>query len=162
MSSTARTSTTLIFSSIVLALLLSIFPLPDWAAQLRPQWLTLVLIFWCLMAPEKVGIGIAWLCGLLLDAMTGSLLGAHALSLAIVAYITLNIYQRTRIFPLWQQSLIVFSLLLLEHVLNLWIIGLTNKVTPGLDYWFAPFVGLFLWPWLYILLSELQHRLRRS
>ena len=162
MTSQARNSNAIIIASLIVALLLSVMPFPDWAEQLRPQWLALVLIFWCLMAPEKIGIASGWLSGLVLDVMTGSLMGTHALTLSVVAYITLTIYQRTRIFPLWQQSLIVFSLLLLEHILNLWIIGVTNHVTPGLDYWFAPFIGLFIWPWLYILLSELQHKFRRS
>lgn len=150
----------LIYGSLLIALLLSVIPMPDWSLQLRPQWLALVLIYWCLMAPEKVGIATAWICGLLLDVLTGSLLGAHAMSLALIAFIALQIHQRARIFPLWQQSLVVVSLLALEHALQFWIIGITRDATPGLEYWFTPVIGLLIWPWLFILLSEIQHRVR--
>lgn len=146
-------------TSFIIALLLSVIPIPDWSIHLRPQWLTLFLIYWCLTSPERVGIASAWVTGLLLDVMTGSLFGAHALSLSLVAFITLNIYQRTRVFPLWQQSLVVFSLLLLEHIIHFWVIGITTEITPGKEYWLKPVVGLFIWPWLFILLSEIQHRL---
>ena len=153
-------SYSIIVISFVLALVLSILPLPAWAETLRPQWLLLVLIYWSLISPQQVGITTGWFTGLLLDVMTGTLLGAHAMSLALVAYITMNIYQRARIFPLWQQSLLVFALALLEHLIQYWIMGITQKITPGFDYWLAPVVALLLWPWLFILLSELQHRLR--
>jgi rod shape-determining protein MreD len=155
-------ATYLIGGSFVLALLLSVMPIPDWAQHLRPQWLTLVLIYWCLMAPERVGITTAWVSGLLLDAMTGNLLGAHALSLSLVAFITLNIHQRTRIFPLWQQSLVILALITLEHLIQFWITGIARHVTPGLEFWLAPVVGLLIWPWLFIIMSEAQHRLHKT
>lgn len=150
----------LIIGSFLVALLLSIIPFPDWAQHIRPQWLALVLIYWCLMAPERVGITSAWTGGLLLDAMTGNLLGAHALSLSLVAFITLNIYQRTRIFTLWQQSLVVLALITLEHLIQFWIIGVSRETTPGIEYWLPPVIGLLIWPWLFIAMSEIQHRLR--
>lgn len=162
MNTTAQQGYGLIIISFLLALLLSIFSLPDWLQALRPQWLALLVIYWCLTAPERVGISIAWLAGLLLDVLTGNLLGQNALGMALVAFITLNIYQRTRIFPLWQQSLVVFGLLLLAHSLNFWIIGITENITPGLTYWFPPLVGMLLWPWLYILLGEARHRMRQG
>ena len=152
----------LVIGSLVLALLLSIIPMPDWAQHLRPQWLALLLIYWCLMSPERVGISTAWLTGLLLDAMTGNLLGAHALSLSLVAFIVLKIYQRTRIFPLWQQSLVVLALLTLENLIQFWILGLTRDITPGLEYWLPPVIGLLIWPWLFIVMSETQHRLHSN
>ncbi|MEJ2212494.1 MAG: rod shape-determining protein MreD [Gammaproteobacteria bacterium] len=149
----------LVFGSFILALLLTIVPVPDWAMHLRPQWLTLMVIYWCLTTPENVGMTIAWITGLLLDVMTGNLIGLHALTQSIIAFLVLNIYQRTRIFPLWQQSLVVFALLLLEHVIHFWILGLTADIHPGKEYWLKPVVGLFIWPWLFIILGEIRHRL---
>ncbi len=151
-----------IVGSLLLALLLSVIVIPDWALHLRPQWLTLVLIYWWLMTPERVGITTGWITGLLLDVLSGNLLGTHALGLSIIAFITLNIYQRTRIFPLWQQSLVVFILLLIDHTLRYWVIGVTSDATPGLEYWLQPVVGLLLWPWLFILMSEIQHRTQNT
>jgi rod shape-determining protein MreD len=110
------------------------------------------------MSPERVGITTGWIMGLLLDVLSGNLLGAHALGMSLIAFITLNIYQRTRIFPLWQQSLVVFFLISIEHLIQYWVIGITTDITPGLEYWLQPVVGLLLWPWLFILMSEIQHR----
>lgn len=149
----------LIVGSFLLALLFSIIPVPDWGTHIRPQWLALIVIYWSLLNPEKVGITTAWISGIILDILTANLLGANALSLALIAYITLNIYQRTRIFPLWQQSLVVFGLLLIEHLIHFWIIGITSEITPGYEYWLQPVVGLLIWPWLFILMSEIRHRL---
>jgi rod shape-determining protein MreD len=148
----------LVIGSFLVALLFSVIAIPDWAQHLRPQWLALILIYWCLMRPQHIGITTAWVTGLFLDVLTGSLLGAHALSMSLIAFVTLNIYQRTRIFPLWQQSLVVFIMLGIEHLLQFWIIGISTDITPGLEYWLQPVVGLFLWPWLFILMSEAQHR----
>jgi len=148
--------------SLLLALLLGIIAIPDWALHLRPQFLVLVLIYWWLMTPERVGITTGWISGLLLDVLSGNVLGAHALSFSVIAFITLNIYQRTRIFPLWQQSLVVFILLLIEHTFQYWITGITSDATPGLEYWLQPVVGLLLWPWLFILMSEVQHRTQNN
>ncbi len=162
MNTAGRSAPSLIISSFFVALLLSIMPYPDWASSIRPQWLTLLIIFWCLHAPLQVGITAGWVSGLLLDVLTGNLLGAQALGMALIAFITLTTYQRLRIFPLWQQSLVVFALLLLERLLLYWVISISKGVSPGIEFWFAPVAGLLIWPWLSILLTELQLRTSRS
>jgi len=160
MNSRTTSMPSLIIASFIFALILSVVPMPDWAQHLRPQWIALTLIYWNLIAPERIGISTGWFSGLLLDAMTGNLLGAHALSLSLIAYITLNIHQRTRVFPLWQQSLVIFALLLIDHAIIFWVIGMTQNLSPGIEFWFAPLIGLFLWPWLFIIMGEIQQRLR--
>ena len=77
-------STTLTIAiSVMIALVLTIIPLPEWGEALRPAWVALVVFYWVLALPERFNIGWAWLTGLLLDALTGSLLGAHALVLMV-------------------------------------------------------------------------------
>ncbi len=151
-----------ILTSFLLALVLTILPLPDLAQSFRPQWVALVLIYWCLALPERVGIGIGWGCGIVLDVMTGTLLGQHALGLSLVAFLTLKLHQRTRLFPLWQQALTVLVLLLVERLLFLWVLGAAGQATPSLWYWAPPFVGMLLWPWLYIIMRDTQRRFRVS
>ncbi len=144
----------------LIALVLTVMPLPDWTRDFRPQWVTLMLIYWCMALPQRVGVGTAWTLGVFEDVLTGTLLGQHALGLSVTAFLTLRLHQRIRIFPLWQQSLSVFVLLLVEHLLSLWVIGATGQPTPSLWYWMPALVGAFLWPWFYIVLRDVRRRFK--
>lgn len=118
----------------------------------------MTLIFWALVLPERVGVLWAFGIGLVLDVATGTLLGHHALGLSIVVYVAAELHARIRIFPLWQQSLFVWLLLVLERLLSLWILGATGQPLPSLTYWGSTLVGLILWPWLSIVLRDLARR----
>jgi rod shape-determining protein MreD len=148
--------------TILVALLLTVLPLPTWAQMFRPQWYTLVLIYWTLALPERVGVGVGWLVGIILDVLTGTLLGQHALSLALIAFITYQMHQRVRLFPLWQQSLTVLALLLIERLVSMWVMGAVSQPPPTLLYWAPPLVGMFLWPWVYIILRDLRRKFQVS
>ncbi len=152
----------IIFTTFLATLVLTVLPLPDWAQPLRPAWCTLVLIYWCLALPQRVGVIIGWLTGIAVDVVTETLLGQHALGLAIVAFITLKLHQRVRLFPLWQQALVVFLILALERLLYLLVAGATGHSIPGLDYWGPVFAGMLLWPWVYIVLRDVRRRFRVS
>jgi rod shape-determining protein MreD len=140
------------------ALGLTVMPLPDWAKDFRPQWVPLVLIYWCLALPQRVGVGTAWTLGIGEDVITGTLLGQHALGLSLTAFLTLRLHQRIRIFPLWQQSITVLVLLLVERLLSLWVIGATGQPTPSLWYWTPTLVSMLLWPWVFIVLRDVRRR----
>jgi rod shape-determining protein MreD len=68
-----------------IAYLLAIVPVPEWAMSYRPEWVPLVLIYWVMALPYRVGIGSAWIAGLVLDILEGSILGLNALALVIIA-----------------------------------------------------------------------------
>ena len=143
-----------------IALMLLILPLPEWARPFRPQWVTLTLIYWTLALPHRVGVGTGFVVGIAVDVLTSTLLGQHALSFSVVAYATIKLHQRTRLFPLWQQSLVVLALLVAEHLINLWVLGAIREQPPELSYWAVPLIGTALWPWLFILLRDLRRRFR--
>jgi rod shape-determining protein MreD len=151
-----------IIAVFVLALALTVMPLPVWAQDFRPQWVSLALIYWCMALPQRVGVGSAWTLGVLEDVLTGTLMGQHALGLSVVAYVTLKLHLRVRIFPLWQQSLVVLALLLMERLLALWVIGATGQPTPTLWYWMPTLVGMLLWPWIFIVLRDVRRRFKVS
>jgi rod shape-determining protein MreD len=154
--------TYVIVLSLAVAVVLTILPVPDWAEELRPQWVALTLVYWCLALPDRVGVFWAWSTGLVLDVAAGTLLGQHALSLSVVAYLVVELHPRIRIFPLWQQALSVWVLLLVERLLSLWVIGATGQPTPTLWYWAPTFVGMLLWPWIFIVLRDVRRRFRVS
>jgi len=147
----------IIFTFIV-ALLLTIMPLPDWTRNLRPDWVGLVLIYWCLAVPERVGVITGWLMGLLLDLLTGALLGQHALALAVIAWVTLNFHQRIRLFPIWQQALTVLVLLILHQLLAIWISRIIGQPRVPWFFWAPSLVGMLIWP----LISGFLRQMRRT
>jgi rod shape-determining protein MreD len=144
-----------------IALILMVLPLPEWARAFRPQWVTLTLIYWALALPHRVGVGSGFLVGIVLDVLSSApLLGQHALGLSIVAYATVKLHQRIRLYPLWQQSLVILALLVAEHLIRFWSLGAIGAQPPGLSYWAVPLIGMALWPWMFILLRDLRRRFR--
>ena len=158
MSETVTRGVWAVILSLAAALFLSILPMPSFAEELRPEWVTLTLIFWTLTLPDRVGVFWAFCVGLVLDVATGTLLGQHALGLSVVVYLAVTLHQRVQIYPLWQQTLFVWVLLLVERLLSLWVLGATGQPTPTLIYWAPTFLGLILWPWLSVVLSDLARR----
>lgn len=152
----------IIFVTFLAALALTVLPLPGWLAAIRPEWVALVLIYWCMALPTRVGVGYAWIVGLLLDVLRAGLLGQHALSFAIVAYITLQLYQRIRVFPLWQQAVSVFVLVLLHLLLQLWIKGISGNPPPALPFLLPALSSMLLWPLMFLGLRRLRRRYRVS
>jgi len=146
--------------SFLTAMMLTMMPLPGWTAYLRPEWITMVLIYWCLALPHRVGVGIGWIAGLLLDVIHGAVLGQYAMALAVIAYLTLYLHQRMRIYPLAQQALIVLMLLLLQQLLVIWVNGFLGAPSRGMQYWLPAFVSMLLWPWLFLILRDIRRRFR--
>ena len=140
------------------AFALAILPLPAALEIYRPEWVTLVLIYWAMALPARVGVAIGWITGLLLDVLRDTLLGQYALALALVAFLTLHLHQRLRVFPLWQQGLSVCVLVMLQGLVVIWIKGLIGQ-SPGLWAVIAPALtsGL-IWPAMYLYLRRLRRR----
>lgn len=144
--------------SFVIAMMLMAMPLPEWAICWRPSWVAIVLIYWCMALPDRVGIGIGWVLGLLLDVQQGTVLGQNALGLAIIAYITLISFQRMRMYPLTQQAVLVCLYLLLYELISLWIRSIMGAPPDNWTYWMPAFSSMLLWPWLFIVLRDLRRK----
>ena len=99
-----------ILLTFFIAYLLAIVPFPEWAMSYRPEWVPLVLIYWVMALPYRFGIGSAWVVGLVLDILEGSILGLNALALVALAYITLSLHMRLRMFSTFQQSGLIIAL----------------------------------------------------
>lgn len=144
--------------SLIAAELLNILPLPLWAQWGRPELLALVLIYWVIAVPERVGIVVAWCVGFTQDIVEGAPLGQNALALSILAYLSLLLYQRLRMFTPLQQAGVIFMLVGLNQLLCNWVQTLTGAVTPDLLFLFPALVSALIWP----LLSEFLRLLRRA
>lgn len=147
--------------SLLLALLLGLVPLPLGLQPFRPYWLALVLAYWLLEAPERVGPGVAFVAGLVADVAYGSLIGEQALRLVVMAFILDRFRARLRFFPLSQQALTVAVLLLNDRVINAVVHVVLGVPQLPWTYWLSPLLGMLLWAPLHLLLDTLRLR-RRS
>ena len=146
--------------TLALAMLLTVLPLPYILQPMRPYWVALVMIFWCLETRGLITLGSAFLTGLVLDLLTGSLLGMHALGLVILVYLVTRFRARLRFFPPWQQAFSVLALLLNDRIILLWIISLQGDALPTASFWLAPVISTMLWPWLFLLMDRFRSIVR--
>ena len=151
-----------IVTTLCIAMLLTILPMPEWARPFRPQWVTLVMLYWAIALPHRVGVGSGFVAGIILDVLTCTLLGQHALGLSVVTFVAIQLHQRIRVFPFWQQSLGILILLVIEHLLALWVTGATRGISPGLIYWSVPLIGALLWPWVFVTLRKVRRHFKVS
>jgi rod shape-determining protein MreD len=150
----------IIFATFLVGLILSQIPLPVFLLWYRPEWVALVLIYWVLMLPHRVGLVSAFAMGVLLDIIRGSVLGLNALSLTLIAYLVLLLYKRLRMFPLWQQSMMVMVLVGVNQLLFFWMQGITGTTSGGLHFMLPSLVSALLWPWVYVILHGVRRTFR--
>ena len=148
----------IVAASIVAAFVLAALPMAEWAEPWRPPWVALVLLYWCFAAPERVGVLVGWGCGLVLDVLVGTLVGQHALGLAVVAWLGRRIFRRVRLFPLWQQALSVFVVMAANHLLVSWVSGLRGLPVDAATHLSVPLAGALVWPWVSLLLERARRR----
>lgn len=152
-------TTIAMWCSLIVALLLSVAPMPEHLGIGRPLWLALVFTFWAMNYPHLVGLLTAWCLGLAQDVLYGTPFGQHALALVLVVFLVLTLQQRLKVFPLWQQSFALLVIYGLAQLLLLWLSTLSG-MRPEINYYVVPVVvSSLLWPWLYLLLSNVK-RLR--
>ena len=135
-----------------------ILPLPDWVQIYRPHWVALILIYWSMALPKRVGLWSAFFIGLLVDTAQGNLLGQHALALVIIVYINMNFYQRVRVLSLAQHAIYVFVLLAMIQVVVAWVEGIMGRPVPILAFFSAPFIGMLIWPWVFVILRDIRRK----
>ncbi len=148
----------IIFLSFIIAMMLMVIPMPDWSISWRPAWLALVLIYWCMAMPERIGIGVGWLVGMLLDVQQGTVLGLNAMGFTMLAYITLKSYQRMRIAPLPRQAIMICCYLLVYEFIVLMIRIIIGVPPQSWTYWMPALTSMLIWPWVFIILRDTRRK----
>ena len=157
-------NTLVITMSFLFALILEIIPMSWLANWMRPEWVLLVLIYWVMVLPDKVGVSIAFILGLLMDLIKGSLLGEHALAFVIIAYIIARFCPRIRLLPLMQQMVVIFLFLFVYQTFQFWMwsfsgVGIGEApVTDKGMYWLSSLTSVIIWPLVYTFLRFYQNR----
>jgi len=140
-----RKSWTVPVLSLVLALMLSVFPLPGLVESFRPEWVAMVLLYWSFVAPHRFGLATAMIMGIALDVLTGALLGQHALALLIIVYLCQRFHFRIRAYPASQVVIIAIAFLGLYEFVLFWIDGVAGRTVPLVERWAPVVSGSVLW-----------------
>jgi rod shape-determining protein MreD len=151
-----------IVTTFLAAFLLAVFPLPAWLVWARPEWVALVLIYWVVALPQRIGVLAAFAVGITVDILEGAVLGQNALALSVVAFLALILYQRVRLFNLWQQAGVVFMLLGINQLLVQWVQSVASQGAQTFFFLMPALMGALLWPGVFILLRYLRRQFRVS
>lgn len=150
----------IIWITIVAGMVLAVVPMPQFVPLelgfLRPDWVAMVLVYWIIALPHRVGIPTAWLAGIAVDVLLGSLIGQHALAYVLIAYVVASLYQRLRMFSVWQQAIVLFALLGLNQLVGFWIESIAGLTDWSLWYLLPALSGAFLWPWVFLMLRSIR------
>ena len=131
--------------TVLIALVLSVAPLPQAVDAFRPDWVAVVLLYWSLIEPRRYGLLSAFWLGLVLDTLSGSLLGQHSLALLVIVYLSQRFYLRIRTFPAAQVAALVIGLLGLYEFILFWVDGVAGRSVPVMERWAPVLTGGMLW-----------------
>lgn len=151
-----RESRLLVYITALIALVLTMLPLPQLLSIIWPNLLVLVIIYWSTMVSHAGGMLLGFLAGLALDVLGGSQLGQHAFALSLVTYLALRLHLLTRAKPLFEQAIFVFVALLIYEG-ALWAIdGFSGRSIGGFSRWVHVATGASLWPVIVGMLGRLH------
>lgn len=140
--------------TLVIATILAIIPLGEYISFWRPEWIVLTLVHWALIIRDRMSLLTVFALGLVIDALYGSLLGQHALGFVLVTYLAVRLSLRMTPEAFLQQMALLFAILGLYMLVNLWIQSVTGGGTlSGWLYWMPLFSSLLVWPVYHSLLG---------
>ena len=137
------------FLTMILAMCLNILPLTHVLKSLNPDWVLLFLIYWTLAMPERVGVFNAWVLGIIVDVLTGRIMGMHGLIYALVNYACLKLHRRLRHYPVAQQALFICICLLVSQTLIYWLENIRGVTGLSWMFWLPVLTGTLFWPFIY-------------
>ncbi len=141
------------------AILLTLIPLPETLRPFRPHWLTLVLFYLGVFSPLQSGIIRSWLLGIIVDVLTGTLMGLHALTFSLTTFIALQFHLQLRIFVVAQQMITITGLILLNLIIEILIRAATDNSPDTLLFWGPLLTTPLFWPPVYILADRMTRSL---
>lgn len=139
--------------TLIAALIVNMLPWSGWPLAIKPDFVALALLYWCIQQPRKVGFTAAWLLGLMMDVADGSLFGQHALAYSVLAFAGIVLHRRVLMFTIRNQILHVIPLLLLNDLIVLAIRQIAGTEFPGVSYFAGSFIAGALWPVICFLLK---------
>ena len=144
--------------TLVIAMVLMMVPLPEEVRYFRPEFVVMTLMYWTMALPQRVGIGVGWVVGLLMDVLMGGALGVMAFSYAFAVYLIARFHLQLRQYPLSQQALTILSVVFIVH----FIAVLAANVSLSWNLWASVLVSTLLWPAMYAVLRKVRRTFQVS
>lgn len=142
--------------SVIVALMASIWPMAGWASWLRPELAIMIVMYWIIIAPFRIGMTFAFCLGLAVDILEGAVLCQNALALTLVAYGVSLLRQRISMLSIAEQSAVIFLLVVLQHFVNFWVHSLTGGIYFSMAFLLPALVSAILWPLVKLSLDRLR------
>ncbi len=142
--------------TLLLAFALNLVPLGRVPAM--PDFLALVLVFWNVHQSRRIGVGVAFVFGLLMDVHSGAVLGQHALAYTLLSFFAITVHRRLLWFSVPSQALQVLPLFLAAHAVSMLVRIVSGGMFPGWSLLLAPVLEALLWPVVTLLLLAPQRR----
>jgi rod shape-determining protein MreD len=146
------------FIGFTLMAALAVNLLPLGRHPVLPDLLAVVLVFWNVHQPRRVGVGLAFMFGLMIDVHDGALLGQHALAYTMLSFVAITIHRRLLWFGLPEQALQIVPVFFAAHLVSLLVRLLSGGMFPGWGLFLAPVLESLLWPVATVLLLAPQRR----
>jgi rod shape-determining protein MreD len=147
-----------ILGSLLVAMICAVLPMGLPLAWLRPEWTALVLLYWAIALPQRVGVFTAAVVGLGEDVLEGALLGQNMLALSLTVLLAHLLYERLRVFSVLQQALVVFVLIGLHQLLCHWVQTLEGAAARGSLFLLPALSSALFWPPLLFSLRAARRR----
>lgn len=142
-----------VFVTLLIAVILTIIPLGEPLSFWRPEWIALTLVHWALVIHDRLSLLMAFVVGLVIDTLFGSILGQHALGYVLIAYLSVRLGLRMTPESFLQQTALLGAVLTLYMLINLWVQGVTSSTSGGLLYWASLLSSVIVWPLYHALLG---------
>ncbi len=153
-----------ILVSLLVAMVLMVVHLPEswpgWLGWIRPHWLLLVLFFWVVELPHRIGLIAIWIVGLLVDALLAHPLGLNGFVLAATTYVAWRFYERLRMYSVVQQCGVLFVLIFVAQLLQVLVIGVQHEREWNWSLLLVPLVSTLMWPLVYLVLLRIRVAVR--
>lgn len=137
-----------VVASFFIAFMLNMLPLTGWVLMLRPDFVAIVLLYWGIEHPRKMGFTPAFLLGLAMDVADGSLFGQHALAYCVLMASAIGLHRRVTLFGLRGQMLHIFGILLFTQLIVLVVRQAAGDTFPGWWYFLPSISGCLVWPFV--------------
>jgi len=145
----------LIGSTLAVGLMLSLLPLAHPWAMLRPEFYPATVLFWVLMQPLRVGVGVAWCSGIVIDVLYSTPFAEHGLALAVAAYVVIKLRELLWTFPVWQQALLLTPVFIAYEFVLFWIDGVAGVDVNQWGRWLPIATTVLIWPLLASILERI-------
>jgi rod shape-determining protein MreD len=155
---TESRGTFVIIASFAVAMLMNLLPLPEFINVFKPDWVALVLVYWVMAMPNRVGVVVGWVVGLFVDVLYGTLFGIHAMTFALVAYLIQMTFHRLRLFPRWKQSINISVVIGIHMLVGLTLRSFVTPISTTYVYWLPLIGSLVFWPWVLVLLRDVRRK----